>query len=297
MEWTVTAERAGMTAGAFLRREAGLSARALRELKKRPSGITRNGEDVTAGDILRAGDRLFAAVEDGCRPPAACAGLPVLYEDDWCVAVGKPAGMPTHPSQGHHGDTLTERFASAGCPLRPVNRLDRHTSGVVLLACHRAAAGILSAALANGEFEKTYLAVTTSPLDPPAGRMTDRIGRVPGSIITRRVVPENEDGDEALTDYRTLASAGGRYLLELTPRTGRTHQLRVQLASRGAPIAGDDLYGGMPIAGRTMLHAARLSFPHPATGKTVTVCAPLPDDFIAVFPTVTTELSGNEEKP
>ncbi|MBQ8174771.1 MAG: RluA family pseudouridine synthase [Clostridia bacterium] len=287
MRWIIPPEADGQTVKDFLR-DLTVSARTLRYLKDKENGITQNGKAVTVRAVLRAGDELSLSFEDTPCPPSLPSDLPsdlVLYEDEHILVLNKPAGMPTHPSMGHRGDTLSDLvLAMDGAPVvfRAVNRLDRGTSGVLLVARNRYAAGHLSREMAEGRIRKEYLAVVERPISPTAGTMQDGIAREEGSIIRRVACPAGV-GDYAETDYETVYTAqGGLTLVRLFPKTGRTHQLRVQLASRGYPIVGDDLYGGAPILARQALHAAALSFCHP-NGHEVTAKCDLPKDMSRIF--------------
>ncbi len=286
----VGAEMQGRSIGAYLRQSLHLSARCIHRLKERPMGICVNGQHVTVRYVLQAGDILsLHLVGAGDIPPGVrCTALPypILYEDDAVLCIAKPAGMPTHPSHGHVGDTLSDAlrtaYAQPDMVVHPVNRLDRQTSGVVLFAKTAVAAAHLSRDLAAGRFEKTYLALTGQAPVPPQGRMTDWITREADSIIRRCTAQEGE-GDLAVADYVTLGQRPGVALLALRPHTGRTHQLRVQLAARGLPLIGDDLYGGNPAMARQALHAVSLSFPHPIHAGQVHVAAPVPPDMQALW--------------
>lgn len=289
MTMTVSAEAHGKTVKEYLH-EISISSRALRFLKAREKGIMINGKAVTVRAILSAGDTLFLALEEEDVPSKRTAPTTpppdlVLYEDEHILVVNKPAGMPTHPSQGHRGDTLSDAvLAMPNAPLvfRAVNRLDRGTSGVVLIARNRFASSFLSREMEKGNIRKEYLAIIEKPIFPPSGRMTDGIRREADSIIRRVACPVGE-GDYAEADYETLRVAdNGLTLLRLRPRTGRTHQLRVQLASRGYPIVGDDLYGGAPLLPRQALHAASLSFLHP-NGTEMTIACDLPQDMSVIL--------------
>ena len=289
MTLTVPAEAQGKAVKEYLR-EIPISSRALRFLKAREEGITLNGKAVTVRATLSAGDTLFLALEEEDAPSKRTSPttLPldlVLYEDEHILVVNKPAGMPTHPSAGHRCDTLSDAvLALPNAPLvfRAVNRLDRGTSGVVLVARNRFASSFLSREMEKGNIRKEYLAIIEKPIVPASGRMTDGIRREGDSIIRRVACPVGE-GDYAEADYETLRVAdNGLTLLRLRPRTGRTHQLRVQLASRGYPIVGDDLYGGAPYLCRQALHAASLSFLHP-NGTDMTVKCDLPQDMSVIL--------------
>lgn len=284
MTYTVTKEDAGIVVREFLRAH-GVTARCLRRLKETHNGITLNGAPCTVRALLREGDKLALLIEETpAAPLAPLSPVPVLYEDEWLIVFDKPAGMPTHQSAGHRGDTLADAILGLpGAPtvFRAVNRLDLGTSGVVLVARHQQAAGFLSACMAAGRIQKEYLAIIDKPLSPASGLMTDHIAREGDSIIRRMTVPRGM-GDYAEAAYQTVSAHDQYILVRLYPRTGRTHQLRVQLSSRGSPIVGDDLYGGSPDLPRAALHAARLTFPHP-NGGAITVEAPLPEDMCRIF--------------
>ncbi|MBE6575255.1 MAG: RluA family pseudouridine synthase [Ruminococcaceae bacterium] len=288
MELYIDAERAGKTVFDVLRRELGFSNRLLARLKQDERGILVDGERVTVRYPLRRGQRLTLAVEDRSQSETILpVDLPVsvLYEDEFLWGVNKPPEMPTHPSHGHYDDTLANALAwyaaQRGEPFvfRPVNRLDRNTSGVVLIARDQRAAGVLARTMQQRQMKKRYLALLDGELYPDAGTLSAPIRRRAESIIFREVCGEGE-GDEAITAWRVLARDGGYTLVEASPETGRTHQLRVHFAHLGCPIHGDDLYGNaaedMP---RQALHASTLTFPHPVTGEEIILKAPLPEDF------------------
>lgn len=213
----------------------------------------------------------------------------VIHEDDQVIALNKPAGLS---SQGgriavHTLDELLWAFArSNGNRPRLVHRLDRDTSGVILTGRTKPATGFLGKALMGKRFRKTYLAIVApgAPV-PPKGLIETPLRReMQGREAYMRVCPpDHPDAESARTRYRTLAANDEAALVELSPETGRMHQLRVHLASLGRPIAGDVRYGGaLTLAGRPvprlMLHAAALSFPHPL-GEEMRVEASLPEDF------------------
>jgi 23S rRNA pseudouridine1911/1915/1917 synthase len=198
--------------------------------------------------------------------------------------------MPTHPSHGHYDDTLANvlyyHYGQSDPAFRPrfINRLDRNTSGVVLVAKHTLAAASLSQSMAKGEMQKTYLALVKGRVEGPL-RIEGGIRRRAESIIFREVCAPGE-GDYALTEARPLFATENASLVLLTPKTGRTHQLRVHMASVGHPLLGDDLYGAEDGIPRHLLHAANLRFPLPRKGQTLSVTAPLPPDFEAALRTL-----------
>ncbi|WP_411288130.1 RluA family pseudouridine synthase [Phenylobacterium sp.] len=210
----------------------------------------------------------------------------VLYEDSDILALNKPSGLSSQGGRGqvHTLDELLWAFARPG-KSRPrlIHRLDRDTSGVILTAKTKPAAGFLGKALMARKFSKTYRAIVTPGAPNPRGGVIDtplRRDEQGREAYMRTCAPDHPDAETARSRYRTLAEASGCALLELDPETGRMHQLRVHLASIGRPIAGDPRYGGaLVVAGhaapRLMLHAQALSFPHPGGGtKRLEAAAP-----------------------
>lgn len=289
MQFQITDADDGLTVRAFLNERLAPSVKLLKYLKYRPDGILANGVRVTVRHVLRRGETLTLALSDGESPAAlkpVALDLPILYEDDDLVIPNKPARMPTHPSHDHWDDTVANalafRYREMGVPFvfRPINRLDRDTSGLLLIARNKLAAGRLTLAMQRGEIRKTYVAVLEGTGLPDEGRIERPLRRSAESIIVREVCsPGDEGATPAVTLYRVLARGGDCTLVEARPLTGRTHQLRVHFASLGHPIAGDDLYG-FPNArcSRQALHARSLVFPHPSTGETMTFSAPFPPD-------------------
>lgn len=223
----------------------------------------------------------------------------VIHEDEHVIALNKPAGLSSQGGRiaAHTLDELLWAFAkSSGNRPRLVHRLDRDTSGVILTARTKPAAGFLGKALMAKRFRKTYLAIVARAPDPKGGVIEVPLRReMQGREAYMRVcLPDHPDAEAAVTRYRTLAATSEAALVELSPDTGRMHQLRVHLASIGRPIAGDVRYGGALTLGghavpRLMLHAAALSFPHPE-GGTKRVEAPMPDDMAALAKTL--DLAG-----
>jgi RluA family pseudouridine synthase len=212
----------------------------------------------------------------------------VIFEDPHILALNKPSGLSSQGgrAQVHTLDELLWAFAKPG-KARPrlIHRLDRDTSGVILTAKTKPAAGFLGKAMMGRKFSKTYQAIVTPGAPEPAQGLIDaplRRDEVGREAYMRLSPPDHPDAETARSRYRTLAAAPGAALLELSPETGRMHQLRVHLASIGRPIAGDPRYGGaLAVAGhavpRLMLHARALSFPHP-DGGTSRIEAPVPAD-------------------
>ena len=288
MQIRITREHHGILLRRYLQHEMALSSKMMKHLKFLPDGILVNGVKVTVRYVLQEGDLLTLTIEDRESAPIAPVDLPIeiLYEDGDLIVPSKPANMPTHPSHDHYDDTVANalafRYRSDGIPFvfRPINRLDRNTSGLLLIARHRRAAGAMSDAMTAGEIQKTYLAVLDGEMTQAEGRIDACLHRTQQSIIRREVCsPDAPDADKALTEYTVLAVGNGHTLVKARPITGRTHQLRVHFASIGHPITGDDLYGASSaLIQRHALHARTLTFPHPTDKRRVTVTAPLPPD-------------------
>lgn len=294
----------GVLLRSYLKSTLGLSVKMLSRLKNDEEGIVVNGRRVTVRYVLRTGDVLCLMDKD--REPGhliPCA-LPVdiLYEDDDVLLVNKPPNMPTHPSHGHLDDTLANalvyHYKEQGCPFvfRPISRLDRNTSGVVLVAKNKIAAARLGEAMQRHVIEKTYLALLCGRLSPEHGQIETYMCRTDMSIITRRVCTAGEDGAMyALTDYETVAGNDRATLVRAHPRTGRTHQLRVHFSHLRCPLLGDDLYGeSSELIDRQALHALSVSFPHPSDGHKMTVAAPLPEDIRAALDALGLSYGENE---
>ncbi len=282
LAFTVPPAADGVRLDVFLRRQ-GVSMGLVRAVKQ-AGGFWLGDVPVHTNARLRAGQTVTFALppeHSGVAPqPVPFA---VLYRDEHAAVLDKPAGLAVHPTRDYPDRTLAngwlwqlQREGKSGV-FRPVNRLDKNTSGLVLVALNAFAAPLLAKTA-----QKRYLAVAegTMPLGP--GTVDAPIARRGDSIIGRCVAP---DGKPSRTDYTVLAAAGGHSLVLCTPRTGRTHQIRVHFAHIGHPLAGDDLYGGhRERIGRHALHCAQLTFtpPLPPGGAPVTVRSPLPADMAAL---------------
>ena len=267
----------------------GVSRRMIQRLT-RASGIRLNGRaaylkrQVRAGDVVAA--RVAAAEAVGLEPRPL--SLQVRYEDEHVLVVDKAAGLLVHPV-GRAGETtlahgIAHYLAERGrqVRVRPVHRLDRDTSGLVLLALSAYVHQALDRQLRAGGIRRSYLAVVRGTPSPPEGRIDLPIGPHPHDPNLRAVVP---GGAHAVTRFRTLRSSAEASLLHAELETGRTHQIRVHLAHLGHPLLGDVRYGG-PAGppGRQALHATHLSFTHPVTGEPVEVESPLPAELEQLIP-------------
>ena len=237
--------------------------------------------------LVRAGQAVVVNLEEGGRaaePPPPLERARLLYADRDLVAVDKPPFVAAQPTLTHDRGTLPDLVqALLGAPVTLVHRLDRETTGVTVFARTAAAASALAEAFRAGGPEKTYLALCGRAPAPPEGRIDAPLGKDPTRPGLRRVDPA---GDPAATRYRTLRASDRAALVEARPETGRTHQIRVHLASVGAPILGDPRYGGARRVGelaipRVLLHARRLELDHPATGARLVLEAPVPEDLAA----------------
>lgn len=281
---TVSSEQSGRTVLSLLRRELGLSTGCVNRLKRVETGLTCNGLRVFTNAVLQAGDILSVDLSAGESPtdiPPVPMDLDIVFEDEHLLVVNKSAPLAVIPSSL----VPTEPTLAAGlmaylgpsAAIHPVNRLDRGTTGLMVVAKSGYIHDQLRRRLHSGDFFRSYLAICVGTPEPPQGTIALPIGRAPGSAIRRQIDPA---GQSARTDYRLLRVRSGLSLVALTPLTGRTHQIRVHMAAIGCPLAGDWLYGteDRGLIPRPALHAVRLAFTHPVTGEHLSFTAPLPGD-------------------
>lgn len=284
---TILPAQEGKDVNTLLRKELALSGTSVRRAKQRPEGILLDGQPVFTTARVQAGQVLSVEVGDlACNEdiPPVDGPLDICYEDEDVVVVNKAGGVPVHPSQGHHGDTLANvlmaHYARIGltAAFHPVNRLDRGTSGLMAVAKHAHAHELLQRQLQRGDLRRRYVAVCEGIVTPQTGVVEQPICREPGSVLRRQVSPE---GAFARTHYEVLQTGGGRSLVSLTLDTGRTHQIRVHMAYLGHPLTGDFLYGREhpDLPDRFALHSAELTFFQPITGEPVTLRAAEPPVF------------------
>lgn len=298
MDFLIDSAHDGKTVRSYIKYTLHISSRLLTVLKQTENGITVNGTHVTVRHVLHAGDLLSLDLDDRAEHasqnvPPCDIPLDVLYEDAHVIAMNKPAGMPTHPSHNHHDDTLANalafRYAQRGEPFvfRPMGRLDRNTSGIVLAAKDKMASGMLTNAIHEGKVRKTYIAIAVGEMPTGLGVQTVDCGirRQADSVIMRTTCPDSTAPDEiSVTDYEVLDAACGLSLLRVKPRTGRTHQIRVHMAYIGHPLLGDDLYGTPdPRIGRHALHALSLELPLPFGKDSVCLQAPMAADMQTII--------------
>ena len=251
-----------------------VSSALLTKLKKTENGITKNGEFARTIDILSTGDILKIRIENsGHMPQPREMEIEICYEDEDIIILNKPPLLPVHESRNHIGDTLSN-FVSfhlgEDTAFRAVFRLDRDTSGLVLVAKHELAASKLA-----GKIKKDYYAVVEGEINE-SGRIDLPIARCGDSIIKRRV---DENGERAITNYQPISHKNSNTLLKINLETGRTHQIRVHFSHIGHPLLGDDLYGGnCTLINRQALHCKTLYFTHPISEKEMTVDCDFPED-------------------
>ena len=275
--YTVSSEYDGATLQTFLRRGLGMSARMVVRLKFKEDGITVNGERRRTIDRLFAGETLVLCPPcDEVHIEGIDLPLCVVYEDDAVLVIDKPPYLAVHPSAGKPEPTLANAvvgyYERQGTPLsfRPVNRLDRNTSGLLLAAKNAHVAFALMQ-----KPQKEYLAIVLGELHG-SGVIDQPIRVREGSCITREV---GEGGKESRTHYEALATDGEVTLVRLRLETGRTHQIRVHMAWLGYPLAGDTMYGtDDTVMPRHALHCASMRFDHPTSGKPLMFESELPDD-------------------
>lgn len=249
-----------------------------------------NGSNAKPSEKLRAGDVVRVTIPEPkpmTEVPATEMDLNILFEDSDLLVIDKPAGLVVHPGAGTSHDTLVNALlfrchdlSGIGGVERPgiVHRLDKETSGCLVVAKNDTTHRGLSVQFADRKVNKVYLAMVKGVPLRPHGKIEAPIGRHPVSR-QKMAVREDHDGREALTEYEVLGSRDGMSLVACHPKTGRTHQIRVHLKHLGHPILGDPVYGVRGAFSRHLLHAWKLSFLHPSTGQTVSFCSPVPSDF------------------
>ena len=255
----------------YMKNALGLSVTLIKRVKY--GGVFLNGKNVHMRATVQNGDEIeirFPEEKSEGIPPIDLP-LAVLYEDADVIAVCKPSNMPTHPSKGNSLPTLANavmHYFGENFVFRAITRLDRDTSGIVLIAKNQLAAARLSEDMKAGRFEKLYTAVVSGIPEKNEGRIDAPIRREREGEM-RRIVAE--DGKRAVTEYRTLGvREDGNAVLQLRLLTGRTHQIRVHMAHIGHPLVGDFLYGKKS-EGSYLLHCSSLSFPHPKSEKIITI--------------------------
>ena len=287
--YQITENEQGTTVLDFLRKK-GFSRHILSSMKADKEALTRNGQRIGGREQLLAGDhfrvRLLETVDsDGIVPVSM--PLSILYEDEDILVINKPADMPVHPSIGNYTNTLANGVAAyldakdEHSPFRCINRLDRDTSGALILAKNAFSAAVLSTQMRNRQIRRTYLAVVEG-ITPPNGTISAPISRVDDSVIERHV--DLLHGEPAVTQYERLETKNEHSLLEIHLETGRTHQIRVHMGYIGHPLPADYLYHPVyDCFKRQPLHSLQLEFRHPVTDKPMCLLAPVSEDMCNAF--------------
>lgn len=290
MEFTWQNEGKQQTLKKFLAAR-GVSHRLMGKIRRQKGAVLVDGKKVPFGTVLHQNEQVTLVLPEE-KPVIKVAASPkpieVLYEDANWLLVAKPAGLTSVPGPSNREDTLVnrvkyylERNGRKNVVPHIITRLDRYTSGVVLLAKHSFAQGLIDKQVSNHEFDKRYYAIV-------AGQITKQHGLIEAPL--KRKEGENfqivsPDGRQAVTEYWLKANLAGGSLVEVKLHTGRTHQIRVHFQSKGHPLLGDELYGGPLDMGieRQALHAYHLAFNDPFTNKRLVVEAPLPSDMKSVL--------------
>lgn len=287
--YRIPAEFENNTLLSFLKAEY-YSSPIIRHLKQTENGILLNGNWARVGNILHKDDVLtITLLETSSSDNIVPVPLPldIVYEDEDLMVINKPANMPIHPSQNNYENTLANAvayyFSQQSIPFvyRCINRLDRDTTGLLILAKHMYSASLLSNMVKNRSIHREYIAIADGNVDD-AGIIEAPIARVKSSTIEREVNFVN--GDFARTYYKCLKKENGHSLVSLKLETGRTHQIRVHMKYIGHALLGDFLYNpDYTFISRQALHSYRLTFTHPITGECLAFTAPLPPDMSRLF--------------
>ncbi len=321
LRYQIIKEEQGVTIRDYLKNR-GYSRHIRTYIKQHPGSLLLNGRSALFYESLHAGDQLLITLEDATPSESILPielPLDIVYEDEDLMIINKAADTPIHPSMGNHENTLANAvawyFKMQGIPFiyRCINRLDRDTTGLLILAKHMLSGAILSDQMKKRQIHRTYLAIVEGKT-PSCGTISLPIGRVSDSLILRQV--DREHGEMAVTHYERISHltsdqltqmakdpdmpfpSDGLSLIRLKLETGRTHQIRVHMTAIRHPLIGDAMYNPRDRADtdeptdekrarlmtRQALHSYRLSFLHPITGIPMTFCAPLPQDMAHWFP-------------
>ncbi|WP_100374665.1 RluA family pseudouridine synthase [Bacillus sp. FJAT-45037] len=285
IEWKVSQEQDHILLREFLRKHKGLSKKALADIKYKGGQIRVNKQEKTVRTLIHKGDIVEIHLPKEVKSETLLAQiipLEIVFEDQHLLVINKPAGMPTIPSCLHPSNTLANAVVGyyekheIPATFHAVNRLDRETSGLLVIAKHGFSHDQLAKAQKVGNLKRFYKALVEGAVTPVRGTIDDPIGRKPTSIIERMVTRE---GKPAITHYEVTRSNSSFSVVDIELETGRTHQIRVHFSHLGHPLVGDELYGGTKkLLHRHALHCERLELTHPFTGETHTFNAALPKD-------------------
>ncbi len=290
LTYAITEQEACQTIEQLLRAK-GYSTQCIKELKKQWGSILIDDEPQYMKVALQAGETLTVQIKEEIsseKIPPVELPLDIIYEDEDLLIINKPADMPIHPSLNNYENSLANALAwyfekqNKPFVFRCINRLDRDTSGLTIVAKHMLSGGILSSMVAERAIHREYLAIVRGHISPESGTIDAPIGRKGDSIIERQI--DYVGGDRAVTHYALKEYKNGHSLLSIHLETGRTHQIRVHMKHIGFPLIGDHLYNpDMEYMTRQALHSYRLQFTHPITGEPMDFTAPLPEDMLKVL--------------
>lgn len=289
LDYLVTEEFNGQRVYNILRGPMKVSGSMIKRLK-RSNGIFLNNEPVRTIDNVTTGDTVTVIIDNNEETAITPENNPVsvIYEDDSFIAVDKPANMPVHPSAGHQTGTLAQavlwHYIQQGLhtKVRPINRLDRDTSGVTLFAKNAYIQDQITRQMRDNRVFKAYLGIVHGVFNPKHGTIRLPIARKEGSVMERII---DSSGYDSITHYETIKIHNEFSLVKFVLETGRTHQIRVHSKAMGHPLLGDWLYSDIQtnLIGRQALHSHHLSFDHPITGERIELFAPLPEDMEKVL--------------
>lgn len=277
ISFIVSKECDNMNAKEFLKHHCNVSARMITDLKKVEMGITRNGDLLRTIDTVSVGDVVTLNLPDDKNQITPVKGdLNILYEDQYILVVDKPCNMPVHPTKIHQKDTLAniviyhQMQNNEHYTFRAINRLDKDTSGIVVIAKDR-----YTAAALFGSLKKEYTALCEGNIEN-CGTIDKPIGILEGHSIQRTV---REDGERSITHYKPIINTQNHTLLNVILETGHTHQIRCHFSCSGFPLAGDDMYGGSTnLISRQALHCSKIAFKHPVLNHNIEIESQLPND-------------------
>lgn len=275
--FTVPPECDGTNANIFLKKHCKVSARMITRLKREKNGIIRDNKILRTIDTVNAGDIIILNLPADKNEVVPVKGeLKILFEDDYIIVLDKPSNTPVHPTKIHQTDTLANFLAyrqqqrGEQFTFRAINRLDKDTSGIVVVAKDRFTASMLFK-----NMNKTYIAVCEGVIEK-SGTINKPIRLLEGHTIQRTTAP---DGQPSVTHYKPIMHTDKHTLLSIVLETGHTHQIRCHFSSIGYPLAGDDMYSGsLDSISRQALHCDSVSFVHPITGKKIDLKSDLPED-------------------
>ncbi|GAA0432801.1 RluA family pseudouridine synthase [Lentibacillus halophilus] len=292
MHWVITKQHDGQAVGHYLQHELSFSKRLIKHIIHGGGDIRVNQQRQTLRCTLHEGDALtvtFPAERKGSHMVPETMPLDIVYEDDAVLILHKPAGIASIPSRLHSSGTIANgvlaHYEKQGLPytFHVVTRLDRQTSGLMLIAKHRWSHSMLSHMQKKGSIWRAYYAVIEGNPEQEKGSICKPIGRKKDSIIERTVTT---DGKHAETHYEVVDTSSSHTLVDVRLETGRTHQIRVHFSHMGHPLAGDDLYGGSTDRViRQALHCHQLQFDHPITGAPMCFTAAIPSDISQLMQT------------